>query len=68
MGDIAKVLLTIFGAIVTLAIISVVISKKSRAPEAIGAISNGLARVVAAAVNPSATADNGNLGYNTFTA
>lgn len=66
MSDLSKVILTLFGAIITLAIISVIISKRSRAPEAIGAISNGLAKVVAAAVSPASTATNGDLGASTF--
>ncbi len=66
MSDVSKALLTIFGAIIGLAIVSVIISKRSRAPEAIGAISNGLAKVVAAAVAPQNTATNGNLGASTF--
>jgi|KBSSwiStaDraftv2_1062776.scaffolds.fasta_scaffold03689_21 hypothetical protein len=66
MSDISKTLLAIFGGIIGLAIISVIISKRSRAPEAIGAISNGLAKVVAAAVSPGATATNGDLGASTF--
>lgn len=67
MGDFSKTFLAIFGAIISLAIISVLISKKSRAPEAIGALSNGIARVVAAAVSPASAVTNGNLGANTFT-
>ncbi len=66
MSDVAKTLLTIFGAVIGLAIISVIISKRSRAPEAIGAISNGLAKVVAAAVAPQNAQPNGNLGTSTF--
>jgi len=41
-----------FGAIITLAIVAVIISRRSRAPEAIQAISTGIANVVRAAVTP----------------
>lgn len=68
MNSFAKAAMAIFGAIITLAIISVIISRKSRAPEAIQAITSGMARVVAAAVNPQATAStNGNPASSTFT-
>ena len=67
MNSLAKNIMMIFGAIITLAIISVIISRRSRAPEAIGAVSTGLARVVAAAVAPVNTAGtNGNLGAAPF--
>lgn len=59
--------LTIFGLIIVLAIISVVISRKSQAPQAIQAISTGMANIVAAAVNPSTSAaTNANPGANSF--
>lgn len=68
MGEFAKGIFSTVGAIIVLAMIAVVISRRSRAPEAIGAISDGLAKVVAAAVNPVATAaTNGNPGQSTFT-
>lgn len=68
MSKAASTLVGIFGAIITLAIISVIISRKSRAPEAIQAISSGMANVVRAAVAPVNTSmTNGNLGANTFT-
>lgn len=60
-------LIGLFGAIITLAIISVIISKRSRAPEAIQAFSTGVASVVAAAVSPVSTSlTNGNLGASSF--
>ena len=64
MQALTKLLLTVFGGVIALAMISVVISRRSRAPEAIGALSNGLAGVVAAAVNPNST-NNGNNVYST---
>jgi hypothetical protein len=68
MNEIGKVILAIFGGVVTLAIISVIISKKSQAPQFLQAASSALANVVAAAVNPVNTAGtNGNLGASNFT-
>lgn len=68
MGEFSKTVLSIFGGIVTLAIISVIISKKSQAPQVIQAGSTALAKIVSAAVNPVNTAGtNGNLGLNSFT-
>jgi hypothetical protein len=60
--------LAIFGGVVTIAIISVIISKKSQTPAVLQAASSALANVVAAAVKPINTATtNGNLGQNPFT-
>jgi len=60
-GDIGKVVMTIFGGIITLAIVSEFVSRKSVAPQAIQAGGSALASVVAAAVNPVHTANaNGN--------
>lgn len=67
MEQIEKLVLTIFGGILTLAIISVIISRKSAAPEVISATSTGLSNVIAAAVNPQSTAmTNGDLGSSSF--
>lgn len=60
MGKFSDNLVTIFGAIIGLAIVSVIISRRSRAPETIATISTGLANVVAAAVDPAYTQHNGN--------
>lgn len=60
MGKLADNLMTIFAAIIGLAIVSVIISRRSRAPEAIQSFSTGLANVVAAAVDPKYTQTNGN--------
>lgn len=69
MEDIGKIALGIFTGVVTLAIISVVISRKSQTPQVLQAASSALANVVSAAVNPVSTAStNGNLALNTFTA
>lgn len=66
--DIGNALLVIFGAIITLAIVSVLVGQKSSAPAGIAAAGNALATVVAAAVAPSGNAaNNGNLGANVFT-
>lgn len=59
MDDVTKILLTVFGSIITLSIISVVVSRKSQAPQAIQAISSGISSIVAAAVNPVSA----NYGY-----
>lgn len=68
MGEFEKFFVTLFGGIITLAIISVVISRKGQAPAAITAISQGISSVVAAAVNPASTAvTNGNNGSSAFT-
>lgn len=67
LDDIWKVLLAVFGGVVTLAIISVIISKKSQTPQVIQSASSALANIVAAAVNPANTAaTNGNLGASVF--
>lgn len=67
MQDIGKVILAIFGGVVGLAIISVIISKKSQTPQVLQAASSALANIVSAAVNPANTAaTNGNLGANVF--
>jgi len=67
MENFGKIIYTIFGGVITLAIISVIISKKSEAPQVIQAGSSALANIVAAAVNPVNTSStNGNLGTTTF--
>lgn len=66
MNKIGPALIGLFGAIITLAIISVIISRKSRAPEAIQALASGVANVVAAAVDPSTAQTRGH-GAQAFT-
>ena len=51
-----EVIIGIFTGVVTLAIISIIISRKSQAPQVIQAASSLLSNVVAAAVNPLQTA------------
>lgn len=66
MGKVGSTVTAIFGAIIMLAIISVIISRRSRAPEAIQAVATGLANVVRAAVAPgSATTGNGAQAFTT---
>jgi len=60
--------MAIFGGVITLAILSVIVSKKSATAQDLQAASSALANVVAAAVNPVHTAQtNGNIGNNLFT-
>ncbi len=67
MEEFGKVIFAVFGGIITLAIVSVVLSKSSQSPQVIQAGSTALAAVVAAAVAPvSKAATNGNLGANAF--
>lgn len=66
MDNFTSILLTIFGGIITLAIVSVIVSRKSNAPQAIQAIGGAVSNIVAAAVNPvSANYGYGN-GGSTF--
>lgn len=68
MNELGKAFLTIFGAIVGLAILSVILSPRSQAAQVIQAGSSALSNVVAAAVTPVASPGaNGNLGENSFT-
>lgn len=67
MGDFEKLITMIFGGVLTLAIISVIISKKSQAPAVIQASASALSNVIGAAVNPVQTSvTNGNNGANAF--
>lgn len=61
MDDLTKILTAVFGGIVLIAIASVVVSKKSQAPQAIQSVFSGIGNVVAAAVNPVSA----NYGYGT---
>lgn len=68
MDNVEKIIFAVFGGIITVAIISVIVGKNSKAPEAIAAAGNFLSNIVGAAVNPVHTAaTNGNLGANAFT-
>lgn len=67
MDDVFKYIVAVFTGVVTLAIISVIISRKSQTPQVIQAAASALSNVVAAAVNPVNTAStNANLGAITF--
>lgn len=67
MADFEKLIMAIFGGVLTLAIVSVIISKKSQAPQVIQASASALSNVIGAAVNPVQTAaTNGNNGANPF--
>lgn len=66
MESLTKLALTVFGGIITLAIISVIIGRNSKAPQAISAISGGISNVIGAAVSPQSTETNGNNGRNVY--
>jgi hypothetical protein len=67
MDDLEKIILAVFGGIITLAIVSVFVGRNSRAPDVISASGAFLSNIVAAAVAPINTAStNGNLGANMF--
>lgn len=62
-----QVFVTIFGAIIGLAILSVIIGRNSQAPQVLQGISSALSNVVHSAVTPIAMPpQSGNLGNNTF--
>lgn len=64
-----QAILAVVSAIIGLAILSVIIGRKSQAPQVIQASASALSQVISAAVNPVATAStNGNLGSNAFSA
>ncbi len=52
MDKLGTLIMAIFGGIITLAIISVIISRQSQAPQVIQAGASALGNVVSAAVNP----------------
>jgi hypothetical protein len=56
MDEAVKVAVGIFTGFVTLAIISVIISRNSQTPQVIQAVSSAVSNIVAAAVNPVHTA------------
>lgn len=66
--DIGQGLAAIGGAIIAVAIVSVIVGRNSTAPKLISATGASFAKIIAAAVNPVGNAaNNGNLGTNTFT-
>lgn len=67
MNNVLTAILAIVGAIITVAIISVIVSPRSQAPQVLAAGGSFLSRVISAAVDPSATAPtNGNPRLNAF--
>lgn len=63
-----KGILAIVGGIITVAIVAVLVSKKSNTVPAVHALGSFVANVIGAAVNPLSTSGtNGNLGNNPFT-
>jgi uncharacterized membrane protein YjjP (DUF1212 family) len=56
MDEAIKVAIGMFTGIVTIAILSVIVSRKSQTPQVIQATASGLSSIVAAAVNPIHTA------------
>jgi hypothetical protein len=67
MEDVEKIILAVFGGIITLAIVATFVGKNSKAPAVIQSSGSFLSNIVAAAVNPVNTAStNGNLGINAF--
>jgi hypothetical protein len=60
--------LAVVAAVIGLAVVAVFVSKNSQTPAVFTAAGSSLAQVIAAAVNPAATAHtNGNPGLSTFT-
>jgi hypothetical protein len=59
MSDVEQFLAAIFGSVIVLAIVSVIVGKKSQAPAVINDFGSALSKVVAAAVNPVSA----NYGY-----
>jgi hypothetical protein len=56
MNDIGELIMVVLGGIITVAIVSVIVGKKSQAPQAIQSIGSSVANVIAAAVNPVSAA------------
>lgn len=68
MNDFGAGLAAIAGLIVSVAIISVIVSRKSGTPQLVQATGSALANVIAAAVAPAGNVpNNGNNGTNAFT-
>lgn len=63
MDDFTKILTAVFGSIALIAIASVIVSRKSQAPQAIQSIGSAIGNIVASAVNPVSA----NYGYGTGT-
>ena len=58
MKDISAALLAVFAGILSLAIVSVLISRESQTPDVIRAAATALSKVISAAVTPVAAAAN----------
>ena len=67
MQEAEKLIYTVFGGILAIAIISVIVGRQSKAPQAIQAFGSALANIVGAAVSPGNNVSNGNLGASTYT-
>lgn len=68
MNKIEALIMSIFGGVLTIAIVSVIISKKSQTPQVIQAGATALASVVSAAVNPLSNPASGGIPeLNSFT-
>jgi hypothetical protein len=70
MDKAGQVIMAIFGGIITLAVLAVIVSRKSQTPEVLQAASSALANVVGAAVAPINTnsgspPNNGNSTFST---
>jgi hypothetical protein len=67
-SDFGQGLATIVGLVITVAIVSVIVARKSSAPALVQSSGTTLAKVISAAVAPAGNAaNNGNNGSNTFT-
>lgn len=67
MKEFGNAALAVVGAIIGLAILSVIVSNKSKAPDVIQAGSSALSAIINAAVSPASTAaTNSNPGASTF--
>lgn len=67
MDNVEKIVFAVFGGIIALAIVSVIVGRNSKAPEAISAFGSFVANIVGAAVAPINAPTSGNLGTNAFT-
>jgi hypothetical protein len=59
MDDLTKIITAVFGGVILIAIASVIVGRKSQAPQAIQSIGSAIGNIVAAAVNPVSA----NYGY-----
>lgn len=66
MENLEKLILAIFGGVITIALVATFVGKNSKAPQVISSSGTFLSNIVAAAVAPI-NSNNGDLGTNTFT-